>query len=344
MRSFLLVWLLPVLILFSCDSKKRKSVERGFYYWKSKLKFEDNELELLRSLKAKRMYVKFFDVDWDEKTQQPLPYATIQPELPSGVELEIVPTVYITNATLAKTENYQLYNLEYNMYRKIKELLKCFTPELAVGEVQIDCDWSEQTREKYFKLLSGLKQRLGNEIALSATIRLHQVKYFEKTGVPPVDKGMLMFYNMGEVTNANANNSIFNSDDASKYLYNFDTYPLKLDIALPVFSWVAVYRKDKLVQLITDFENSLKDTDGLTRISGNSYKAIKNIELRSAMIRPGDQVRFEVIGPEQAEEAAALIEPYLKSDSLNVVLFDFNPLNLKRFSSDELEDIYQYFD
>ncbi len=35
-------------------------------------------------------------------------------------------------------------------------------------------------------------------LPLSSTIRLHQIKYRERTGVPPVERGMLMFYNMGQ--------------------------------------------------------------------------------------------------------------------------------------------------
>ncbi len=73
--------------------------------------------------------------------------------------------------------------------------------------LQIDCDWTTKTAPKYFYFLQQIREKLdahedGGTFAslamLSATIRLHQVKYPEKSGMPPVDKGVLMFYNMGE--------------------------------------------------------------------------------------------------------------------------------------------------
>ena len=77
---------------------------------------------------------------------------------------------------------------------------------------------------------------------LSATIRLHQVKYYKQAGIPPVDRGMLMFYNMGKLNALTAENSIYNSNDAAGYIETVDDYPLKLDLALPAFSWAVHFR------------------------------------------------------------------------------------------------------
>ena len=71
---------------------------------------------------------------------------------------------------------------------------------------------------------------------LSATIRLHQVKYREETGVPPVDYGVLMYYNMGHISAMGAN-SIYDRSTALRYLGKLREYPLPLDIALPMFAW-----------------------------------------------------------------------------------------------------------
>jgi len=54
--------------------------------------------------------------------------------------------------------------------------------------------------------------------------------------VPPVDKGLLMFYNMGKISpDLNARNSIYNRADAEAYLESLPNYRLSLDVALPVF-------------------------------------------------------------------------------------------------------------
>lgn len=300
--------------------------------------------DLLKSLGTGNLYIKFFDVDWDEYSGQPMPHASVIPESALDSTIEIVPTVFITNRTFEKLESYQLYTFKENVYNKVTQLIQCFPYHVTVKEVQIDCDWSEGTKDKYFEFMKAMNERFDvDTIALSATIRLHQVKYAEKTGVPPVDKGILMFYNMGDVTDAKSENSIFDEKTAGKYLKNFDEYPLKLDVALPIFSWAAIYREDKLIQLVTNFENSLQENKNLKKVEENLYQATAAFEVNNILVKEGDQVKFELVSPELTKKAAEMIKPHLKNDSLHVVLFDFNENNLKRFNEDDIEDIYNTF-
>ena len=95
------------------------------------------------------------------------------------------------------------------------------TNHLKFKELQIDCDWTESTRDKYFHLLSTLRNELErNKQIISATIRLHQVKYAAITGIPPVHRGMLMYYNMGKI-NATDNNSVYDKKIAEKYISSY---------------------------------------------------------------------------------------------------------------------------
>jgi hypothetical protein len=339
------LFLVCMLCFLSCNKpNKRSFVNRGFYYWKSRFKLNEKDEKLISAVNSKRIYIKFFDVDWDENTSSAMPYATSQIEstLPEGIE--IVPTIYITNKTFNQLKSYELYTLSYQLHNKVTELIKCFDSRLKVREVQIDCDWTESTKENYFNLLARLKESLNNDsILLSSTIRLHQVKYFEKTGVPPVDRGILMFYNMGHLDDFHAENSIFNETEAKKYLVNFDQYPLKLDLALPIFSWAVVFHNENVTHLITDFDPVLVENENLEKISENTFKATKAIKVNSGIIAKGDIIRYEILDPELALRAAALIEPHLKQDTINVVLFDFNDLNFKRFNENDIEEIYSYF-
>ncbi|MBK8703650.1 MAG: hypothetical protein IPN33_08475 [Saprospiraceae bacterium] len=129
-------------------------------------------------------------------------------------------------------------------------------------EIQIDCDWTEKTRDSYFYLLKKMREQLepGN-CALSATIRLHQVRYFKKTGAPPVDRGMLMFYNMGDVESWEEPNSILNIKKGEPYLDGAARYPLPLDVALPAFGWGVLFREGRMIRLIYPIdEKVLADT------------------------------------------------------------------------------------
>lgn len=340
----LLFFSIIFLFTFSaCKNDNRKNVSRGFYYWKSKFQLTDKDQKLLTSLEARKVYVKFFDVDWDEYNNQPAPYTALQPIGVLEPGIKIVPTVFISNRTFEKMDGeYYVQYLKSNLYKKVTQLLNCFDSEVVLNEIQIDCDWNETTKDRYFAFLKMLKEEMGKNIKLSVTIRLHQVKYFQKTGVPPVDRGMLMFYNMGQVDKLKAENSIFNTAEASKYLTQFDTYPLPLDVALPVFSWVAVYRQQKLIQLISDFEPTLLKNKNLVKVGNETYQAKAPIEMKTFYIQKGDVVKFEVMQPENTLEAAQLIQPHMK-DSISVILFDYNDLNLKRYHEDDLKDIFDTF-
>ena len=111
-------------LLISCnDKKKDRNVERSFYFWKSVFKITDYEMQKLDSLQVKTLYVKFFDVDWDEQTKAPVPVAKLQVTsytLQGGIQ--IIPTVFITNACIQKIVSSDIGNLADNLMRLIKTI------------------------------------------------------------------------------------------------------------------------------------------------------------------------------------------------------------------------------
>jgi hypothetical protein len=141
---------------------------------------------------------------------------------------------------------------------------------------------------------------------LSATIRLHQYKQPGKTGVPPVDRGMLMFYNTGDIDDPADGNSIFQADQVGRYLQGAPArYPLPLDVVLPVFSWGLVYRDDALWKIIHGLR-AADLTDTALYAPGVHYTVRKGTFLSGHYLRPGDEIRLEAIGPKLLETAAGL--------------------------------------
>ncbi len=123
--------------------------------------------------------------------------------------------VFIRARALGHLDGPATAALAENIWRKVSEMV----PRLGrrSGELQFDCDWSDATRDRFFALLTAVGERARPAgITLSATIRLHQVKYRERTGVPPVERGMLMFYNMGRVDAAPGTNAIFDPAAAER--------------------------------------------------------------------------------------------------------------------------------
>src|SRR5690606_32452956 len=160
--------------------------------------------------------------------------------------------------------------------------------------------------DAFFLFLKKIKERLPAGVRLSATIRLHQYKFPDKTGVPPVERGMLMFYNTGDIENPEAGNSIFQTDDARKYLVGApENYPLPLDLALPVFSWALVFRDGELWKIIPEMpDHELADTMRFEAIR-NPQSVIRNLPsifrirkgtfIAGHYLRPGDLLKVEAI-------------------------------------------------
>ncbi|MFL5729805.1 MAG: hypothetical protein ACJ75J_10000, partial [Cytophagaceae bacterium] len=311
---------------------------RAFYYWKTVFNLSPQQNAALSELNVRKIYLKFFDVQLNDSLK-PVPVATIRFDSTVPAGIEIVPVVYITNKTMLQISKIEVVDLSHKIHTRIMKLVP---KGISFREVQIDCDWSEQSMDNYFFLLRELKKNFSG-ILIASTIRLHQVKYYRRSGVPPVDRGMLMFYNMGSLMDPSTRNSIFDKEVAKRYLHNFDEYPLKLDVALPVFSWAVLSREGKGVKLINGFSIDEASAGRLEPVKANTYLVKEKFSCRGSEFLPGDMLRFENIGPAETEEAARLILPHLKTDSLSVALFDLNDSTIKNYTTHDFEEIFSIF-
>ena len=117
----------------------------------------------------------------------------------------------------------------------------------GVREIQIDCDWTMTTRKTYYDFLMRLVERARNEnIQISTTIRLHQLTQ----PVPPVERGVLMMYNTGDVRQWEGTNPILDMRDAGPYMRHLKKYDLPLSTAYPVFAWNVLFRDGHYVGIM----------------------------------------------------------------------------------------------
>ena len=339
-----IIFLLPLLLLSSCH-KGHKGNSRAVYYWKTTFKLSNDDLMRLHGLQIQRIYLRFFDIDLDPEHQNipvPLSPVIMQSKLPEDIAL--VPVIYITNRTLDKISVWRINPLADSMCGKIKRMLDLNHIQ-SINEIQLDCDWTDGTRDKYFALIRRVQHNVAaTGINISATIRLHQVKYSDKTGIPPVKRGMLMFYNMGKVKDIKSSNSIYDESTAKQYLYNFNNYPMHLDVVLPLFSWAAVYRGDKLIALINDVnEEDLKANHKLRKGKDNYYGVLNATFLNGQYVYPSDIIKLETITPETTASAAKLLSPYIKNDSVRVSLYHWDNKAASKYESKALDNIYNAF-
>lgn len=335
--------LIPVIVfsIFSCSPKKQtRTLERAFYYWKSVLNISDFEQRQLDALQVNTLYIKFFDVDWDATTQQPVPVAKLQTrgfKLP--VKAAVIPTIFITNECIKKMEAGQAGPLADNIYKLVQDIISV-NGFNTIKEIQIDCDWTASTKDTYFLLLEKINALWKNAaIPVSATIRLHQIKFMSKTGVPPVKKGLLMCYNMGNLKNPATDNSILETAELEKYTGQLSAYPLPLDVAFPLFSWKVLFRNNVYNGLIEGLPDSVL-LNGVAIQNQNRFTILKDTAVNGYTFKKGDVLRNEESKYSEVSSAALSIARQLKNTSLRVSLYHLDSVILKKYSLHELETVY----
>ncbi|HNL38789.1 MAG TPA: hypothetical protein PKH43_06640 [Saprospiraceae bacterium] len=311
---------LPGLILLCALSacgpdKPRAFGPPAFYYWQTVFRLSPGQQHRLDSLRCQRLYVKVLDLGISPENGQPVPLALLETADSSGLEGRvIIPCVFITNEVFQRTGTSLLPGLA----EKVVGVTGTQAPE-----IQIDCDWTATTREPYFVFLREIKKRLPAACRLSATIRLHQYRFPRQTGVPPVDRGMLMLYNTGDIDDPKTRNSIFDPADARKYIEGASAgYPLPLDVALPDFSWALVFRQGEFWKILPDFDaRQLRDTSYFQAAGTDRWEVRRGTFRGGLYLRPGDHLRYESITPALLDEAQKLAAQIDLADDATLAYF-----------------------
>jgi len=345
MSSCVKLWL-TILLLAGCTYSPQPNVtDRGFYYWKSVMGLSGAEKQALETLQVKKLYLKCFDVVWDGRQQRPMPVAQVRftdsvTTWLTNRQVAIIPTVFITNECMQSIDSTAIPALAGNIRDLLSGIAATNHIEAAIPEIQIDCDWTASSKNKYFYLLDQLKQHaFFRQKILSATIRLYQCKYKQKTGIPPVDRGLLMCYNMGNLKKPSTINSIIEAAELKQYITNLADYPLPLDIALPLFDWKVLYRNNVYKGLINDLPDSLLQKN-IAQNTRNTYTILQDTILGGYTLKKGDFIRKEDANFEEVIQSTQLLRSKLTTNRFTVVLYHLDSLNLHKYSTHELEEMF----
>ena len=181
----------------------------------------------------------------------------------------------------------------------------------GVKEIQIDCDWTMRTRKVYYDFLKRLVDRAKEkDVKISTTIRLHQLTQ----PVPPVERGVLMMYNTGDVRQWEGTNPILDMKDAGPYMRHLKKYDLPLSTAYPVFAWQVLFRGDKYIGI-------MHSDDDLPVLPGDTVVE-RRVEL---------PVLLEAKGAVGRERSDANDE---------VILFDLSSKTIKRINEYHYEKVF----
>lgn len=332
-------------LLISCSEEtKLQKVNRAFYYWKSG-GFETSEETALKYNNINKLYVKYFEIDYSEAMGN---YPLDKTEFSSynnrdGLDsVSVVPTVFIKNEIFQYNKESDLDKLADNIVFLIDKYNKEKFGDFRIGEeIQIDCDWTKSTKEKYFYLLKQIKKLSKRE--LSCTLRLYPYKYPEIMGVPPVDRATLMCYNLVKPLSDANKNSILDLKELDSYLNLRKEYDLPLDVALPIYSWTHWYQNNRFSGLLTI---GAKDVQKFAKpIKPLWYEVTKDTTLNwETYFRKGDQLKCEEIDSKTIKEAIAIIKKNVElKDGCTITLFHLDNYVLKQYSNEEINGFYTAF-
>lgn len=369
----LAIVILIFILVLSCSNKSGRGADAGqlsFCYWNTTFLLDT---ALWNQTGAEHLYIRYFDVDWDNLSEQPKPIASIY-SYNDSFPNNFTPSVFLTNKVFQKSSKTDLDSLSARVKRRIETITSDFGGNIfnqrtqnerntnydqidslrnifladykknAYKDILIDCDWTEGTKENFFYFVNRLKNDFA-EKEISVTLRLWQYKQTKTAGVPPVDRCLLMCYNMQTANNPKVENSIASMSELKKYVSG-DKYPLKLDVALPIFSWALLFRNDTFVGLLGNATNKEYEDNFLEYESlGNGrYRALVDKVVGSFFMRKGDIVRVESVSNDELQDMAKYLKSQINMDKYSrITFFSWNKSYIENYGTNELQKIYNQF-
>ena len=298
-------FLLSMGLTLSCSKPKpMPTTMRSVYYWSTTLNMDSVKTAFMRNYDISRMYIRYFDVVADQSGRE-VPNATLKfaTDVPQGID--IVPTVFVMPECLRQDRS-RLASLIVKRVVQMNETNDVYN----VKEIQIDCDWTQSTRQLYAEFMQAMMREChSRHLKLSSTIRLHQLAQTP----PPADRGVLMMYNTGDATDIRCHKPILDMHDAAPYLPRLNDYKLKLSTAYPIFTWRILFRGGRFVGFIHN--------DG-------EYP-----------ILPSDSIALRQPSAADIIEAVNVIGSRRPDANNEIILFDLNNHNINRLKHKDYEKI-----
>lgn len=326
---------LLLLLLLACQPSKKPAI--SFYYWKTVFDLTPKEQAVLTQNNVKKLYVRYFDLALNVAFHNVYPASPIHFTTPIR-QFTVVPVVYIKNQIFLDT-TVALPELA----RKTVDLITRINTSNGIScqEIQLDCDWTLASKERYLEFVEVFKRI--SQKRISATIRLHQVKYFKKTKIPNVDSGVLMYYNMGKIA-PDSLNSIYDRKIAEKYLASLKKYPLQLNFALPIYSWCIHIQNQKVIGVRTKISvaDLVKDKK-FKQEDEKHFRVIQSNYKNGVFYQENDVLKLESITSSDLLEMASDLRENTKESPNEILFYDLDQFNFNSYEKSIFEQVIAVF-
>jgi hypothetical protein len=333
-----------LLLVFGFGCSKKQAEEHNFYYWKTTYTTTNTEKTALKNNNTKKIYFRLCDIEmsYDKK---PHPENVILWTEQPDTNYEYIPVLFIKNdvfesltttSELGKTteiDKQLILDLAKKIHRLAQSSMEYVGMELT--ELQLDCDWNATTKDAFFYCLESIKKE-NRTLKLSATIRLYQLKYNQVAGIPPVDKAVIMCYNMGDMYDAKGGNSVFDLDIIEQYLDKKQEYKeIPISFALPIYSWYLAYRNDQFRGIVRNLSEE-ELTKYFVELDDTHYRCNTN-DLSKYQLQAGDVLRFESATTKQLQLGKKMLKSKLPNWNGEIIFFDLDSSSLTRYDKEILD-------
>lgn len=331
----ILLLLLSLLLTAACHNGRDADTPAvAFYYWRTTFDLTPAERRTLQQCNVSHLYIRYFDVKLDPHTKQPIPESPIHFRSLPPEGIRVTPVVYITNAVMLRSDLAvdTLADHIADYIRRINRTAGLPAPD----DLQIDCDWSTRSRDRFMAFIDTLRGRIP---ALTATIRLHQAKHYTITRIPHVDRGVLMYYNMGTIA-ADTLNSIYDRAIAARYITSLPRYPLPLDVALPLYAWGVHSDANGRVKALIDRidRNALERDTNFHLTPGSNIILVRHSNIMGGRYyTAGDQVKIEAVTPRDLRGMANDLRRNLRQRPREIIFFDLDEHHISKYTDYENE-------
>lgn len=331
------ILLLCISFLAGCGTDACIVDNRAVYYWRTTLKLSEEERRFIADNDIDVVYLHLFDVRDMDGELMPTSTLIFRDTLPDNVR--VVPVVFIE--LVALNGSAAVDSLASRIISRCDKMLTQNGYPLP-DEVQIDFDWTLSNRKKYYAVLENAADIMhSREGVLSTTIRLHQLAQ----APPPVDRGVLMVYNVGNITDPAENNSILDRKIVSAYLKALRSYRLPLATALPIYSWDVVFSGGEFKAIAHSL--NVADTTMFLPEHDGRYRCIKYGPLAMAgsrdglggRIYPGDVVRHEFVPPATLSAVFSEIKSVRPDAVKSIVLYHLDEKSIMQYEPEFLEKL-----
>ncbi|NIG56092.1 hypothetical protein [Chitinophaga sp. Cy-1792] len=316
--SFLLLCFLAIT---ACQPTQKKP---GIYFW-DQAYFPLTPESKLPIGKFSSLYLRYFDVTWNDQFDVPLPKPTFMFDYSDTAfygAAVLVPVIHIENKVLQKLPIDSMESLARRIVRKTELVsghIHKKTGKEPGKDLQYDCDWTTDTREKYFKLLEYLVTKESQK-TVTATVPLYAYKDRATYGVPPVKAAMLKCYDNGDSTRPVSTNANLEIDKLKSYFADTSVYPLPLSLQFPVAARYALYRDGKLMGVPNLQSNAMTNATLFVPTENTGYVMSVDTSWAGTELKKGDQLKREIVDP--AVLSAAIQYVKTKVPKYDIITFN----------------------